>query len=100
MSTAHKIGSGSRRSLRTLLKPSVNWLLAFVPLSASASRVYSTMMSLAVISLIVPSAFERSFSAPKYLPQVRLLNSWLACSLLAVYAIITLFFYFVPELPG
>ncbi|MGB8329359.1 MAG: calcium/proton exchanger [Polyangiales bacterium] len=59
--------------------------------SASASRVYSTMMLLAVISLIVPSAFERSFSAPEYLPQAQTLNTLLAWSLLAVYGLYLVF---------
>jgi Ca2+:H+ antiporter len=59
--------------------------------SASASRVYSTMMLLAVISLLVPTAFERAFSAPEYLPQVRMLNSLLAWSLLAVYGLYLVF---------
>jgi Ca2+:H+ antiporter len=52
-----------------------------------AARVYSSMMLLAVISLIVPSAFERLFSAPEYMPEVRALNVALALLLLAVYGL-------------
>lgn len=56
-----------------------------------AARVYSSMMLLAVISLIVPSGFGRLFSAEEFLPQVRALNTWLALLLLGAYALYLLF---------
>ena len=59
--------------------------------SASASRIYSTMMLLAVISLIVPSAFGIRFSALEYAPEVRTLNTWLAFLLLGVYGLYLVF---------
>ena len=59
--------------------------------NAGAARVYGSMMLLAVISLIVPSAFGRFFTADEYLPQVRSLNLALAFVLLAAY-VLYLFF--------
>ena len=59
--------------------------------NAGAARVYGSMMLVAVISLIVPSAFGRFFSLEEHLPQVRSLNSWLAVLLLAAYALYLLF---------
>ena len=56
-----------------------------------AARVYSSMMLLAVISLIVPSAFGRFFAAEEFLPHVRALNTSLALLLLAAYALYLLF---------
>ena len=56
-----------------------------------AARVYSSMMLLAVISLIVPSAFGRFFSAEEFLPQVRALNVWLALLLLGAYVLYLVF---------
>src|SRR5512134_753064 len=46
--------------------------------NAGAARLYSSMMLLAVISLIVPSAFERYFADAAYASQVRALNTWVA----------------------
>jgi len=59
--------------------------------NADAARVYGSMMLLAVISLIVPSAFGRFFSAAEHLAEVRSLNLWLALLLLAAYALYLLF---------
>jgi Ca2+:H+ antiporter len=59
--------------------------------NAAASRVYSSMMLLAVISLVAPSAFERSFSADEFLPQVRSLNTSLALFLLVAYGLYLFF---------
>jgi Ca2+:H+ antiporter len=60
--------------------------------NAQAARVYSSMMLLAVISLAVPGAFERVFSAAEHVPQVHALNVRLALMLIVVYA---LYLYFM-----
>ena len=59
--------------------------------NAGAARLYSSMMLLAVICLIVPSAFERYFAAEEYVPQVRALNTRVALLLLATYGLYLLF---------
>jgi Ca2+:H+ antiporter len=59
--------------------------------NAGAARMYSSMMLLAVICLIVPSAFERYFAAEEYVPQVRALNTRVALLLLATYGLYLLF---------
>jgi len=59
--------------------------------NSDAARVYSSMMLLAVISLVAPSAFERSFSAAEFLPQVRSLNTSLAVFLLVAYGLYLFF---------
>lgn len=56
-----------------------------------ATRLYSTMMLIAVISMIVPSTFSRFFSPPVTLPQEQYLNLGLAVILLAAYALYLLF---------
>lgn len=56
-----------------------------------ATRVYSSMMLIAVISMMVPSAFSRFFSPQGSLPQEQFLNLGLAIVLLAVYALYLLF---------
>ena len=59
--------------------------------NAGAARIYSSMMLLAVISLIVPSAFERYFSGTEHLAQVRGLNTAMAVLLLATYGLYLVF---------
>jgi Ca2+:H+ antiporter len=59
--------------------------------SASASRVYSTMMLLAVISLVVPSAFGVLLSGPEHAAEAQELNTWLALLLLGVYGLYLVF---------
>jgi len=56
-----------------------------------ASRVYSSMMLLAVITLIVPGALEGSFSDTAFTPQVQSLNTALAVLLLVTYGLYLLF---------
>jgi len=56
-----------------------------------ASRVYSSMMLLAVITLIVPGALEGSFSDAAFTPQVQSLNTALAVLLLVTYGLYLLF---------
>jgi Ca2+:H+ antiporter len=59
--------------------------------NAEASRVYSSMMLLAVISLIIPGALEGAFSDPQFAPQVQSLNTILAILLLVAYALYLVF---------
>ena len=59
--------------------------------NADASRVYSSMMLLAVITLIVPGALEGSFSDAQFTPQVLSLNTALAIVLLVTYALYLFF---------
>ena len=59
--------------------------------SAEAARVYGSMMMLAVISLSIPSAFERFFSAQDVIRQQNLLNVGIAVLLLAAYGLYLLF---------
>jgi Ca2+:H+ antiporter len=59
--------------------------------NAGAARLYSSMMLLAVISLIVPSAFENYFAAEEYAPQVRQLNTRVALLLLGAYVLYLVF---------
>lgn len=59
--------------------------------NADASRVYSSMMLLAVITLIVPGAFEGYFSEAQYTPQLQSLNTALAVLLLVTYGLYLLF---------
>ena len=58
---------------------------------AEAARVYSSMMLLAVISLMVPSAFSRFFSDTDVLRQEHLLNVGIAVALLLAYGLYLLF---------
>ncbi|MGB8222119.1 MAG: calcium/proton exchanger [Polyangiales bacterium] len=53
----------------------------------NASRIYSTMMLLAVVSLLVPSAFGVRFAAAEYASETRALNTWLAWLLLGIYGL-------------
>ena len=55
--------------------------------NASAARVYSSMMLLAVICLGGPATFERTFAVEQYAAQVRSVNTWLAVLLLGVYVL-------------
>jgi len=56
-----------------------------------STRLYNSMMLIAVISLLVPSAFYRSFGG-KVEPQViESFNVWLACLLLGAYGLYLLF---------
>jgi len=59
--------------------------------NAGASRVYSSMMLLAVITLIVPGAFEGYFSVTEFSPHVLSLNTALAILLLVTYGLYLLF---------
>jgi Ca2+:H+ antiporter len=59
--------------------------------NASATRLYSSMMLLAVISLSVPSAFSRLFSSEDTLRQEHLLNLGLAVALLIAYGLYLVF---------
>lgn len=56
-----------------------------------AARVYSTMMLIAVISLIVPSAFNRFFAPEGSIRQEQLLNIGIAIALLLAYGLYLLF---------
>ncbi len=60
----------------------------FNPVSA---RVYSSMMLIAVISLVIPSAFSRLFGGEDVLRQEYLLNIGLAAALLITYALYLFF---------
>src|SRR5689334_20311691 len=57
----------------------------------AASRLYSTMMLTAVISLVVPSTFNRFFAAQAAPRQEELLNLGMAVVLLIAYALYLLF---------
>jgi Ca2+:H+ antiporter len=57
----------------------------------AAARAYSTMMLLAVISLIVPSAFSRYFAPEGTIPQEQLLNLGIAVVLLLAYGLYLVF---------
>jgi len=57
----------------------------------AASRLYSTMMLTAVISLVVPSTFNRFFAAQAAPRQEELLNLGMAIVLLIAYALYLLF---------
>lgn len=59
--------------------------------NASAARLYSSMMLLAVISLMVPSAFNRFFAAQETVRAETLLNVGLAVVLLAAYVLYLVF---------
>jgi len=56
-----------------------------------AARAYSTMMLIAVISLIVPSAFSRSFAPDSTIRQEQFLNVGVAVVLLLTYGFYLLF---------
>jgi Ca2+:H+ antiporter len=59
--------------------------------NAGAARVYSSMMLIAAISLMVPSAFSRFFGAEETLHEEALLNIGLAVVLLAAYGLYLFF---------
>ena len=59
--------------------------------NAGATRVYSSMMLIAVISLIVPSAFNRFFSPDETLRQEQLLNMAMVIVLLTAYGLYLVF---------
>ena len=59
--------------------------------NAGATRVYSSMMLIAVISLIVPSAFNRFFSPEGTIRQEQLLNMGMVVVLLITYGLYLLF---------
>jgi Ca2+:H+ antiporter len=59
--------------------------------NAGATRVYSSMMLIAVISLIVPSAFSRFFSPEGTIRQEQLLNMGMVIVLLITYGLYLLF---------
>jgi Ca2+:H+ antiporter len=59
--------------------------------NAGASRIYSTMMLLAAMSLAVPSAFSRYFSPEGTMRQEQMLNIGVAGALLFLYALYLLF---------
>jgi len=60
--------------------------------SAGATRIYTSMMLMAVISLVIPSSFSRFFTATDELNQVEhSLNLVLAISLLAAYVLYLVF---------
>ena len=59
--------------------------------NAAATRVYSSMMLIAVISLVVPSAFNRFFSSAATLRQEQLLNLGMVVVLLVAYGLYLLF---------
>ena len=56
-----------------------------------ATRLYSTMMLIAVISLVVPSAFSRFFSSEATMRQEQFLNLGMAFVLLIAYGLYLLF---------
>ena len=59
--------------------------------NAGATRVYSSMMLIAVVSLTVPSAFSRFFSAEAIVREEQLLNLGVALVLLLGYALYLVF---------
>jgi Ca2+:H+ antiporter len=59
--------------------------------NATAARAYSTMMLLAVTSLIVPSSFSRFFAPEGTVRQEQLLNVGIALVLLLAYALYLVF---------
>lgn len=59
--------------------------------NAGASRIYSTMMLLAAVSLAVPSAFSRYFAPNETMHQEQLLNLGVAGALLLAYGLYLLF---------
>jgi Ca2+:H+ antiporter len=59
--------------------------------NAGASRIYSTMMLLAAVSLAVPSAFSRYFAPNETMRQEQLLNVGVAGALLLAYGLYLLF---------
>jgi Ca2+:H+ antiporter len=59
--------------------------------NAGASRIYSTMMLLAAMSLAVPSAFSRYFAPEGTMRQEQLLNIGVAAALLFAYALYLVF---------
>jgi len=59
--------------------------------NADAARIYSSMMLLAVISLIIPGAFENYFSAAEFTLHVQSLNVAMAVLLLVTYGLYLVF---------
>jgi Ca2+:H+ antiporter len=59
--------------------------------NAGATRMYSSMMLIAVISLLVPSAFNRFFSPDETIRQEELLNMGMVIVLLLAYAFYLVF---------
>ena len=59
--------------------------------NATAARTYSTMMLLATVSLIVPSAFSRAFAPESTIREERLLNLGIAGVLLLAYGLYLVF---------
>lgn len=59
--------------------------------NAAASRLYSTMMLLAAVSLVVPSAFSKNFAPEGTIRQEQLLNLGIAGVLLFAYALYLFF---------
>ena len=59
--------------------------------NAGATRVYSSMMLIAVVSLVVPSAFNRFFSSEATMRQEQLLNLGMVVVLLVGYGLYLLF---------
>ncbi|HSE33504.1 MAG TPA: calcium/proton exchanger [Pyrinomonadaceae bacterium] len=57
----------------------------------TAARAYSTMMFLAAVSMIVPSAFSRVFAPNEVIRQEQLLNIGIAILLLIAYALYIVF---------
>ena len=57
----------------------------------TAARAYSTMMFLAAVSMIVPSAFSRVFAPNEVIRQEQLLNIGIAVLLLVAYVLYILF---------
>jgi Ca2+:H+ antiporter len=57
----------------------------------AVTRLYSTMMLIAVISMVVPSAFSRFFGAESVTREVRLVNLGIAIVLLFAYGLYLLF---------
>src|SRR6267142_1183186 len=59
--------------------------------NAAAARTYSTMMLIAVISLIVPSSFSQTFASQSTIRQEQLLNLGVAVVLLLAYGLYLVF---------
>ena len=59
--------------------------------NSGATRLYSSMMLIAVISLVVPSAFSRFFSSEATMRQEQFLNLGMAFVLLIAYGLYLLF---------
>ncbi|MBN7811443.1 calcium/proton exchanger [Algoriphagus sp. H41] len=74
--------------------------------NSTSIRMYSSMMMIAVLSLTVPSAFNRFFGSTGFHESENNLNLYLSCALLAAYVLYLVFMlkthpdFFKSESPG